>query len=235
LPCTVARRAEIEPSVCGLPANLSARFRRLRFALFERVVHQQSLAGVILAHHADDQAETVLHRLLRSSGPMGLVGMSARSQMGSLVVVRPLLPVRREQLQRYLEELNQPWRTDASNESMAYLRNRLRAILSHQPKLVDALLDLAKQCGELREWIRASAPRLDERFAPARLADLPDVLARESARVWLIERGVRVDEIDPSIVERLLRMSRDAASAPSQHFPGGVLIRRRRGQIYREG
>src|SRR5688500_1479814 len=91
LPCTIARRDEIEPALADLPANPSARYRRLRLALFANVARAHGLSGVILAHHADDQAETVLQRLLRPSGPMGLAGMSATAHVGSLRIVRPLL------------------------------------------------------------------------------------------------------------------------------------------------
>src|SRR5256885_1280515 len=57
--CTIARRSEIEPAAAELPANPSARFRALRLALFRQVCDSHELAGVILAHHADDQAETI--------------------------------------------------------------------------------------------------------------------------------------------------------------------------------
>ncbi len=232
LPVTIARRDQIEPQVENLPTNPSARFRKLRLALFASVVADNELQGVILAHHADDQAETVLHRLLRSSGATGLTGMSPITQIGSLVVLRPLLQVRREQLTAYLREFSQPWRTDASNESSAYMRNRLRGLLRKFPALFDPLIDLSVQCRCLRDWIHHAAPRLEERFAASRLAELPDVLAGASARRWLAERGAPKDEISDHVIHRLLDMSRDAASPPRQHFPGHIPVRRRHGVIF---
>lgn len=229
LPCTVARRAEVE---CHLPArvsNPSARYRAARIELFRRVMKERGLQGVILAHHADDQAETVLHRLIRGSGPAGLAGMSPRTQLGDLMILRPLLGHRRAELRAYLESIGQAWREDASNASDDYLRNRLRKWLTREPEMHEALLALGEACRVTGEWTRGAAPRLEETFAAEQLARLPDVLAHESARRWLRERGAPPEELSEGVLGRLVEMARDAASPPRTHFPGGVLVRRREG------
>jgi tRNA(Ile)-lysidine synthetase-like protein len=231
VPCTIERRSQVEAAAGELPANPSARYRRLRQSLFARVVQAQSLDGVLLAHHADDQAETVLHRLLRSSGVMGLAGMSRRTRVGGLVIQRPLLGVRGSLLREFLREIGQPWRTDSSNTSPRYLRNRLRPLLVDRPGLVKALLELSERARTLRDWVRRSAPEQEECFYVARLAELPSLLAGESARRWLAARGVPPDELGPAVLERLITMAGDAASPPRQHFPGQLLVRRRRGMI----
>ncbi len=232
LPCTL-RRSELEPAMPELPANLSARYRAVRVALFKRVVRENNLAGVILAHHADDQAETVLHRLLRGSGFAGLGAMSPRTLLGELVVLRPLLGVRGAALREFLRRQNQPWREDASNVSSKYFRNRLRRVLTDQPTLGEELLRLAQACAALGRWTASSAPKLDATFPAAALTDLPPILAAESARRWLRERGVPAEELIPEVVQRLATMARDAASPARQHFPGRVLVRRQGGRFSR--
>jgi tRNA(Ile)-lysidine synthase len=117
LPCTIAARDQIEPSKANLPHNPSAKYRTLRIELFRQVVMESNLQGVILAHHADDQAETILQRLIRGSGLSGLCGMSAVARIGLLVVHRPLLCVHRQQLRQYLRSIGQDCREDTSNES----------------------------------------------------------------------------------------------------------------------
>jgi tRNA(Ile)-lysidine synthetase-like protein len=231
LACTIARRDQVERNLSDLPRNPSARYRAARMLLFQQVVDQHRLCGVILAHHADDQAQTVLQRLLRSSGPMGLAGMAARTSIGRLIIARPLLGVRRGELRDYLRETGQPWRTDPSNESPAYLRNRLRALISMSEPLFEALIDLSRQCATLRDWVHEAAPDLGTEFLIEQLAALPDLLGGESARRWLIDRGVPPDQIGPDVLARLLDMSRDAATPARQQFPGGILVRRRRGVI----
>ncbi|HWE93508.1 MAG TPA: tRNA lysidine(34) synthetase TilS [Tepidisphaeraceae bacterium] len=232
--CTVALRSEIESEMSELPANLSARFRAVRLALFRKVVARQNAAGVILAHHADDQAETILHRLLRGSGPMGLVAMEPDADVGGLRILRPLLTVQRVAVRKHLDEIGQNWHEDASNSSDKYLRNRLRRMLADSPDLTPELLHLGDACRALRDWARAAAPALPDAFRVEQLAAAPPLLAAEAARRWLTARGVAPDEIAPDVAGRLVTMSADAASPVRAHFPGKVLVRRRRGMISSE-
>jgi tRNA(Ile)-lysidine synthetase-like protein len=231
LPCTIALRSEIEATMEELPANTSSRYRAARIALFRKVVTEHGLSGVVLAHHADDQAETVLVRLLRGSGAMGLAGMEELTDLGGLRMARPLLGVRREALRGYLQSIGQSWREDASNESDKYLRNRLRRLVADSPEMFAALNELGDACGMLREWVRASAPVLGACFAVSQLADLPPILAAESARRWLVERGVPPDQLAPATIARLVSMATDAGSAARAHFPGRMPVRRKGGTI----
>lgn len=233
LACTCRRRDEIEPMLSAAPANPSALYRALRLEVFRQVVRQHALNGVILAHHADDQAETVLQRLLRgSTSAAGLAGMRTASDIGELRVLRPLLNVRREALRQYLRPEGIGWREDSSNLSDRYQRNRLRPILDAQDSLRESLIELAEQCAALRDWTTRNAPELEAQFRAAQLARLPRVLSAESARRWLLERGVPPEEIEPAVIERLLTMARDAASPSRLDFPGAVRVRRRGGRIF---
>jgi tRNA(Ile)-lysidine synthase len=232
-PVTIGTRAALEARLSDLPTNPSARYRALRLELFREVCRAHGLLGVLLAHHADDQAETVLARLVRGSGYAGLCGMAGRTDLAGLVLLRPLLHVRREALRQYLTAESQPWREDASNASDQYQRNRLRRLLQHHPSLTDDLLCLADVCRSLRDWVRRASPKLDAAFPADRLRNLPPILARESARTWLIARGVPAGDLDrsPAAVDRLLEMSRDSASPARRHFPGRVMVHRKAGVL----
>jgi tRNA(Ile)-lysidine synthase len=235
VPSTIARRDQIEPMLRNPPANPSALYRQLRLALFRNVADEHKLQGVILAHHADDQAETVLHRLLRGSGYAGLAGMSASTTVNYLLILRPLLRVRRSVLRSFLTQHDLPWREDQSNASPKYLRNRLRRLLAATPEsMTEALLGLAQSCAALRDWARLNAPVLDDRVAAATLARLPRILAHESARRWLLEQGMPMDQLQPAVMERVLTMAEDAASGPRQDLPGRMRLRRRGGMLFIE-
>lgn len=234
LPCTIATRDQIEPTLPDPPANTSAKYRACRLALYRNVVHEQRLEGVILAHHADDQAETILQRLIRGSSYVGLAGMSVRTVVGGLEIVRPLLELRRAELREYLAAESVSWREDASNESDAYLRNRLRKVLSESRELFDSLLRLGPACSALRDWSRDHAPELPERFGVNQLTGLPRILADESIRRWLLARGIAPDHLDPAAIERVWQMASDAASPAQFDFPGNLAVRRRQGMIFTE-
>jgi tRNA(Ile)-lysidine synthase len=234
LPCTIARREEIEPGMVDLPANLSARFRSLRFELFARVATAERLQGVALAHHADDQAETILHRLLRGSSPAGLCGMSFARKIRGVMILRPMLGIHRQMLREYLASLNQAWREDASNQSPKYARNRLRKFLATRPAVTAALLELGAALDRYRAAIEKSAPALPMVFPVNLLADLPTPVARESARRWLKQAGAPAGELSPAALDQLRAMATDAATAPKQSFPGKITLRRRGGRIWKE-
>jgi tRNA(Ile)-lysidine synthetase-like protein len=229
--CTIASRCDVERTLLHLPKNPSARYRAVRLALFGRVVEQHDLAGVILAHHGDDQAETVLFRLLRGSSVAGLVGMSSDTRIRGIRVLRPFLSLRKCDLQAFLTSLGHPWREDASNFSPRYARNRLRVLLCAYPALVGDLLALSSAARSLQSWTLAAAPRLGSPFSADELYRLPSILARQAAGNWLVEQGMPPGKSSPGTIDRLLRMCSDAATPPHQQFPGALNIVRRRGQI----
>jgi tRNA(Ile)-lysidine synthase len=234
-PVILRRRGEVEATMQGeLSNNKSARFRAARLELFRQVVTERSLRGVILAHHADDQAETVFQRLLRGAGPTGLRGMSPRAVVGGLEILRPMLGVRRAALRSILVQRQINWREDESNDSLQQQRSRVRKVLADQPDLTDAMLRLGSACARWADWLARSAPRLAESFAMQELDGLPMPIAEFAARRWLAERINHRRQIPPNATTRLIEMATDAATPARWQFPGGLVVRRRGGRIFSE-
>jgi tRNA(Ile)-lysidine synthase len=232
--CTVERRSVVEWGMPAVAPNLSNRYRLARLELFRRIVASENLSGVLLAHHADDQAETVLMRILRGASPQNLAGMQRESSVGGLRIVRPLLDISSSDLREFLLERRQIWREDSSNTSDKYQRNRLRQWLRDQPDLRDAVIRLGRDSEAVRDWLDATVPMLEPTFAVAALSDLEPPVGRHAALRWLIARGVPPTELNTRTCERLVEMASDAASSPRQSFPGGVLVRRRKGVVLAE-
>lgn len=227
LRCTIARLRDVEDDAIRGEANVAARFRAARLSLFQRVVKSHALQGVILAHHADDQAETVLQRLLRGSGPAGLGGMTCDTTIGPLRVLRPLLGLRKSELQSLLAGRKISWREDPGNALPIAQRNRVRIFLADRPELVATLLELSEKCRAMTMCVREAAPALQECFTTDQLANLPGILARESARKWLADRAGPSAEITPAAIDRLIAMATDAATSPRQDFPGQLRVCRK--------
>lgn len=100
--------------------------RNLRYAYFEELLAAGSADVVTTAHTLDDQAETVLYKLLRGAWTEGLSGIYPVLPVPGGSIVRPFLQANRAGIEAWLLELGQPWREDASNSDLAYTRNRVR-------------------------------------------------------------------------------------------------------------
>lgn len=100
--------------------------REARYGFFLQAARETGCHALVLAHHRDDQAETMLLHLLRGAGLTGLAGMAAESERDGLHIFRPLLGFSRQQLRDALTEDGQTWREDESNADTRYLRNAVR-------------------------------------------------------------------------------------------------------------
>lgn len=106
--------------------------REIRYSFFARLVKEKKAWGVVVAHHLEDQAETILDRLLRGAGPRGLSGLREVQELFipsrhfSLKIWRPFLPYTKSNILEFLEKWNIPWREDETNFQNHYRRNQIR-------------------------------------------------------------------------------------------------------------
>jgi tRNA(Ile)-lysidine synthase len=122
--------------------------RNLRYAWFRELLAAGQADAVATAHTLDDQAETVLHKLLRGAWTEGLGGIHPRVIESKGAILRPFLGVRRAQIEEWLRGLGQDWREDATNADTAYTRNRLRhellpTLAVYNPQIYSQLANLA--------------------------------------------------------------------------------------------
>jgi tRNA(Ile)-lysidine synthase len=124
-PCVV-ERADVRALAAAHGWSVEQAAREARLDFFRRELRRRRARGVLLAHTRDDQAETLLIRLLRGAGGQGLGGMRANATVRGLCLLRPLLGVARADLRDYLKRAHQRWREDASNADPRHLRNVIR-------------------------------------------------------------------------------------------------------------
>jgi tRNA(Ile)-lysidine synthase len=217
------------------PSEETSRNRRYDF--LGRMAEAEGCRWLAIAHTADDQAETVLHHILRGTGLKGLAGIPARRALSQNVeLIRPFLLARRSDLLAELARLDQSFLTDETNRDCGYTRNRLRNELlprlrqDFNPQVDAALVRLAAQSAEASALIGSLACELltgalldrhpqGARLLRSRLCDQPPVLVREAiVHLWEIQNWSR-QPLSARHVDRLLQMvisgSPDRLSLPA--------------------
>jgi tRNA(Ile)-lysidine synthase len=176
-----------------LKGEAAAREERYRF--LERARAAAGATRIVTAHHADDQAETVLFRALRGTGLGGLGGIRATNAAG---IARPLLPFWRAEIEGYARRVGLRWRTDPSNAQLDAARNRLRHELL--PLIEDRIAPGAK-----RSLVRLAAlAREAEAALAAVVAPLRRDLVRSEGESLLLRR-TSMRDLHPAIATRLVR------------------------------
>lgn len=142
--------------------------RQARYKFFSRITSENNIDYIATAHNKNDQAETVLMRIIRGSGLTGLRGIKYKREDG---VIRPLLDVSREEIEGYCCEAELDFKTDSTNKDDNYTRNKIRhqlipLVSEINPSAVDALSNLSKTLGEDADFIDDYAKRLYARINP---------------------------------------------------------------------
>ena len=218
--------------------------RRTRADALRELAAELGAAHVATAHTADDQAETVLLRLFRGSGPEGLGGIAETSADGFFV--RPLLRATRAQVLSHAHRHALAWCEDPSNADGRYARSRLRhgwlpgLAREFNPALLRAIGDLAEAQRRETEWtagwVESEARR---RFALQSDGSLrvdasgweawatPDALARRLARIALHRMGASRD-VSRAHLDRIVRFWRSGRSGGAIELPGSLVLSRDR-------
>jgi tRNA(Ile)-lysidine synthase len=136
--------------------------RSLRYRVFQELLASREVDTVATAHTLDDQAETVLMKMLRGAWTEGLGGIAPVVMMAGIGggrgrIVRPLLEVTRAEIVAYLEARRQPWREDSTNQELVFTRNRVRHTLlpqlrEFQPRIAEQLARMAAVARDEEAW-----------------------------------------------------------------------------------
>ena len=229
---------------CG---SIEQTARRLRYRWLGQVCRRTDSRFLAVAHHADYQAETILHRICRGTSLRGLVGMAPRRPLdadGTVEVIRPLLGFRRSELVALVESLGQTYCCDPSNDRLDATRNRIR----HQvlplldtavhPGAASALVRLGQQAAAAQRVVADAADaarrHLDVRTDDGRtsldaaaLTALPELIGGEVVRRLLADFGAGEARITAAHLQRVLRLAAAAHGRKTLHLPRGLRAARR--------
>jgi tRNA(Ile)-lysidine synthase len=163
-------RGHAQTLLAGAADGLEAAAREARYDFLRRAAEQAGARYVATAHTADDQAETILHHVLRGTGLWGLAGMRPARPLGPAVtLVRPLLDLGRDDVLGYLAALGQEFRDDTTNTDLRFTRNRIRHELlplvkrDIAPSVVASLVRLGRLASDAGRVVDAAAEKLLER------------------------------------------------------------------------
>jgi len=217
--------AVVERVAIEARASLEAAAREARYAALDRLADRLGCVAVLVGHTARDQAETVLMRILRGTGPAGLVGIPATRDR----YVRPLLAVEHADIDRYVVDRGLPSWHDPMNDDPEFLRTRVRNELlprlrEENPQLDAALTRLAASTAEWLEVIDAIAAPLSR--APVDLAKLrtqPPAVRKRAVSLLLESMDVDHDATHLAAIDELVRAP--TRGEVSLDVPGARVVR----------
>lgn len=211
--------------------GLEAAARRGRYAALAAMAAEAGCPFAATAHQAEDQLETIVMRLARGAGPRGLAGIPARRRLGSLVVVRPCLGVRRGELEALCDRAGVAPRVDATNEDRGYARNAVRAVVMPElerlyPGTASRTSELSRRMRQVEAAIRWAARRLAAGGMPGRagLAGAPRAVAHAVLRDAAIARGAGPDRLGWRTGDAIVRAVRDGVGGERRYAWGGAVV-----------
>ena len=240
LPCVLAR---VDVPALARQRNISLEMaaREARYEFFAREAKALGAEGVVTAHTADDQVETVLLKLARGTGTQGLCGIPYKSAWRGTALVRPMRDVTHQEAVRFLKSHRLRWREDRTNSDLDFLRNRVRheilPLLESRlnPRIRQSLLRVSEVLREENAWFDRIARDLlktcvaEDRFGVLKVDRLKGLLLaarRRVIRLWLLSNGVDPEAADFTSVERINRMIHNTKSTGKVPLPaGGAVVR----------
>jgi tRNA(Ile)-lysidine synthase len=226
-------------SLRGKRTSIEERARNARYHFLEKVMVKHRAQKIALGHNLNDQAETIIMRLLRGSGPSGLTGIPPCRDR---TIIRPLIEMERREIERYLKARKLNYVTDSSNLKIDYLRNRIRLELmplleQHQPQLAHLLGQTAdilreedaylERIGEA--WLSREAelqPDNSFQIPISSFLNLPVALRRRATRQIIGKVKQDLRRIRWDHVESILRMAQAEKPQASIHLPGRLNVKR---------
>ncbi len=244
----VEQANNLDPALDPATPNLEERAREVRYAFLAAAAARLGASFIATAHQADDQAETVMLRLLRGAGATGLGAMAESVTLapGGVTILRPMLHASRHEILRYLDSIGARSVSDSSNAHQGFLRNRVRIELlpalerDFAPGLRHRLAALAGEMRELDDYVACAARtelglRLRESVAGGPLdlldlngfAGLHPALAAALLREFLAARIGNLRRLTRRHIDGLRRLCLGESPSAALDLPGGWCAERR--------
>lgn len=239
-------RRDIRPA--AMQGNLEANASELRYQALGNIAREHDAPFIATAHHVDDQLETLLMRILRGASVAGLRGIAWNKPLSTsdikqkvsdtFVLVRPMLSVQQGDILGFLDQLDQPWREDATNADTSRTRAKLRhdvlpRLKELQPDAANKALELAEHFGDLHALVQDAV----DKTLRSGGASCGVVLSRDDARAMnravltemlrrvLIDAGVPADRLSRHALRPAVHAAQDPVGGTRRFaFAKGVTL-----------
>jgi tRNA(Ile)-lysidine synthase len=253
LPCVV-EAVDVASVAAARSMSAETAARAVRYEFLARAAGRLGATAVATGHHADDNVETILQRIVRGTHLRGLRGIPARRELAQapgVQLIRPLLAVRREQIEQFCVRRGLEWRTDSTNADTVHRRNFIRHELlplmrdRMNPRVDDALLRLAGAAGQTEDHLAEAGQSLLGRarraskdpgrlvLDAARLAEAPTVQRCYALRAALEALGAPMGELSAGQLADLAALPAEPPPAAIT-LPGNILARREADELLLE-
>lgn len=212
--------------------------RNARYKFLEDTAHKIGATKIALGHNADDEAETVLMRLLRGAGVRGLSGIPPVRRLGDLVIVRPLINVWRKEIMDYLGKRNITYREDSTNKQLDFFRNRIRYELipfltKYNPNIKNILHNTGKNMAMVNEYLDSVVNKelQGNEIKIKRLKRLHPIIKQGLVRrvAESLEPGLVLESIQ---VDNILELTSEIKGSKSIVLPKGIKVIREYDKLF---
>lgn len=244
----IAKRLDVRGFARKKKLSIETAARKLRIEALIDIAKTRKCNSVATAHHKNDNAETILHRLVRGTGFRGLAGIwPTRVFAEDIRFVRPLLSVTRDEIIEYLRKRNLKWRQDHTNDDCTYTRNFIRHRLlpalqqDCTGSLVEQLSDLADSAGKFHalvcNWAEKAWPQMADCSANMLKLNVQMFLTQPpSVKVELVRRSLTAvgsgqRDLTSRHFKRILQLAEQNVGRRKIELPAGFVVRREYGNL----
>lgn len=213
--------------------------RKVRYEFFDQVLRDIKGQKIALAHHRDDQAETILYHLIRGTGPKGLQGMKP---VRDGRIIRPLLQISKKEIEEYCREKGLKYRVDATNKDTVYARNRIRNVVipyiqkHFNPNFSESLIRLGDILQEEEEFLSYYSEQMFKKWVRVAYGEAsipleflnrcPKAIRRRIIRLAVEKLVNNMIDISYTHVEQVVNMALYSSAGSSLDLPGNLKIRK---------
>lgn len=231
----------LKPRKSDYKGNLESSLRDIRYGFFEKLRQELDFDRIAVAHNQDDQAETVLMRVLRGSGLEGLSAIKAKSGH----IIRPLLHISKAEILSYNKLNKLKFRTDKSNQSFDFTRNKIRHDLipylekTFNPSLKKTLTTWSENVAEDYDYINKQAERFSDKACKNKCSDFsaqdflllhPSIQRQVLRNIFSSLKGDKKD-MESKQVDEILKVIKSSKNKASRSLVGGLKISRNGAKI----